>query len=112
MIKSITEYEYAIDIEALLTQTVESIKVLSQMNMVIPDEANEFVAILRRLVTAEHALEQSVKLQSHYARSLNEYDQGQRMTFASGKDWVQRLVHLESIGAKVANLSPRSGTPS
>lgn len=37
-----------------------------------------------------HALEESVKLQSHYATLLNQYDGGERMTFTVDS-WLQRL---------------------
>jgi len=37
------------------------------------------------------ALEESVKLQSHYAGLLNIYDGGERMQFASAKEWTDRL---------------------
>jgi len=32
-----------------------------------------------------------VKLQSHYARILNDYDGGKRMTFGSADEWIARL---------------------
>jgi hypothetical protein len=37
------------------------------------------------------ALEASVRLQSHYAVLLNEYDGGLRRQFASAEEWIQRL---------------------
>lgn len=37
------------------------------------------------------ALEESVKLQSHYAGLLNEYDGGFRRQFATADEWIQRL---------------------
>jgi hypothetical protein len=37
------------------------------------------------------ALDESVKLQSHYAQLLNGYDGGQRMEFASADAWIERL---------------------
>jgi len=37
------------------------------------------------------ALEESVKLQSHYARLLNQWDGGQRRDFLDGTQWVDRL---------------------
>jgi hypothetical protein len=40
------------------------------------------------------ALEESVKLQSHYAELLNAYDGGERLTFASAEEWIERLVAL------------------
>ena len=35
------------------------------------------------------ALEESVRLQSHYAELLNMYDGGKRLTFASADEWMK-----------------------
>lgn len=43
-----------------------------------------------------HALEESVKLQSHYASLLNMYDGGQRLQFKDAKDWLVRLRKTEN----------------
>jgi len=40
------------------------------------------------------ALDESVKLQSHYASILNQYDGGQRLLFASVEQWLDRLDEL------------------
>ena len=37
------------------------------------------------------ALEESLKLQSHYAELLNMYDGGKRMQFKTPEEWVARL---------------------
>jgi hypothetical protein len=37
------------------------------------------------------ALVESVKLQSHYAKLLNDYDEGERMVFDSPRSWIERL---------------------
>ena len=37
------------------------------------------------------ALEESVKLQSHYAELLNIYDSGKRMSFENADAWLERL---------------------
>lgn len=42
-----------------------------------------------------YALEESVKLQSHYAELLNMYDNGERMKFKDAKEWLLRLRELE-----------------
>jgi hypothetical protein len=41
-----------------------------------------------------HALEQSVKLQSHYAELLNAHDGGQRIGFDGAGEWLARLQLL------------------
>lgn len=38
-----------------------------------------------------YALEESVKLQSHYADLLNMFDGGQRIKFKDAKEWLERL---------------------
>lgn len=38
-----------------------------------------------------NALEESVKLQSHYATLLNQHDGGRRHVFSNAHDWIQRL---------------------
>lgn len=51
------------------------------------------------------ALEQSVALQSHYAKLLNIYDGGKRMTFANAAAWMARLKALareKRTGDKIA----------
>jgi hypothetical protein len=42
------------------------------------------------------ALEESVKLQSHYAVLLNGYDGGERMQFANADAWLARLRDLKA----------------
>jgi hypothetical protein len=48
----------------------------------------------RRLVEIEAALDESVKLQSHYAGLLNYYDGGSRLQFRDGKEWRRRLAEI------------------
>ena len=47
------------------------------------------------LAYVNKCLDKSVELQSHYARLLNEYDGGKRMTFRNGDAWMIRLRQLE-----------------
>lgn len=37
------------------------------------------------------ALAESLKLQSHYAKMLNVYDSGERLTFETVESWIERL---------------------
>jgi hypothetical protein len=50
-----------------------------------PDECMLYVKELER------ALEESVKLQSHYANLLNMHDGGQRLDFENSTQWIARL---------------------
>jgi hypothetical protein len=43
------------------------------------------------------ALEESVKLQSHYAGLLNVYDGGERKPFANAQAWVDRLIDTGTL---------------
>lgn len=50
----------------------------------------------------KQALEESVKLQSHYAMLLNSWDGGERMSFKDADAWMNRLEAL----AAMAGLGP------
>ena len=43
------------------------------------------------------ALQESVKLQSHYAEQLNMHDGGERRGFATAREWVERLKETGTI---------------
>ena len=45
-------------------------------------------------ISVERALRESLKLQSHYAELLNMHDGGQRMTFSTNEEWLNRLESL------------------
>ncbi len=42
----------------------------------------------------KEALEESVKLQSHYAKLLNMYDAGERIEFKDADEWLERLEDI------------------
>lgn len=46
------------------------------------------------ILQLRNALNESLKLQSHYARLLNKYDNGERMSFYNIEDWIKRLKEL------------------
>jgi len=48
------------------------------------------------------ALEESVKLQAHYAKLLNDFDGGRRVVFKGAEEWLDRLDFLEEERAKTA----------
>lgn len=43
------------------------------------------------------ALQESLKLQAHYARLLNDYDGGNRTVFKSVGEWLKRLKETNSF---------------
>jgi hypothetical protein len=43
-----------------------------------------------------HALEESLKLQSHYAYLLNAHDGGERIGFATADKWIARLAEQKA----------------
>ncbi len=55
------------------------------------DEEDRLNAEIERL---RYALEESVKLQSHYAMLLNMWDQGERLQFDSAQAWLDRLAFI------------------
>src|SRR5689334_17008480 len=67
----------------------------------IPDGSADAIATeLRAAATGLRdlgaALEESVKLQSHYADLLNAYDGGRRLYFPNAAAWLERLATLKS----------------
>jgi hypothetical protein len=63
------------------------------------DKAQNDASRLRgELAWVTAALERSIRLQSHYARLLNMYDSGERMSFENAEAWLARLK--EEVDAK------------
>jgi hypothetical protein len=55
------------------------------------------------------ALEESVKLQSHYAVLLNAYDGGLRLAFESADDWIARLKEVQNQKQSMKKAINESG---
>lgn len=91
----LNEVERAMDLAVKLNEFELGASFLAHHGQSIPPEAIELRTFLRRAIIAENALEKSVKLQSHYAGLLNQYDGGERMVFESADDWVKRLFETE-----------------
>ena len=53
------------------------------------------VKLRAQLAVVKVALEESLKLQSHYARLLNQYDGGARIGFKNAKAWMRRLKQIQ-----------------
>jgi len=49
------------------------------------------------MIKLKEALEESIKLQSHYAGLLNMYDGGERLQFKNVDEWMDRLESLREI---------------
>jgi hypothetical protein len=47
-----------------------------------------------RVFELENALKESLQLQAHYARLLNQYDGGKRLIFEDSESWIQRLHNV------------------
>jgi hypothetical protein len=54
------------------------------------------------------ALDESVKLQSHYAELLNMHDGGQRIGFEDGKAWIARLCETGTLAARAGAREGKS----
>lgn len=52
------------------------------------------------------ALEESVKLQTHYAGLLNMHDGGKRLGFADAHAWVDRLIDLGTLPKRPQRRRP------
>lgn len=63
------------------------------------DDTSESIMRLASSEDLKTALEESVKLQSHYAGLLNQYDQGRRMEFPTADAWVARLFETKTLVA-------------
>lgn len=68
------------------------IKELAEIDRSMGRQEREAKRLLRE---AYEALEQSVKLQAHYAALLNDYDGGKRKQFASAQEWIDHLASLK-----------------
>lgn len=56
----------------------------------------ELRALRAEVQRLRHGLDESVKLQSHYAGLLDAYDGGHRIQFADAEDWLRRLAMSSS----------------
>jgi hypothetical protein len=59
----------------------------------------ELAALREENQKLREALDESVKLQSHYAVLLNEYDGGKRQHFVNSGAWIRRLDELKARAA-------------
>jgi hypothetical protein len=67
---------------------------MSEPKILSATAAAELVDEIKRV---RLALEESVQLQSHYAKLLNMYDSGERRGFASADVWIERLIEIGKI---------------
>jgi hypothetical protein len=71
-------------------------RALVNLSKALLDDANAECEELRvRVAQLEAALKESVELQGHYAELLNMHDGGQRLAFANGEAWLDRLAALK-----------------
>jgi hypothetical protein len=88
----------------------QSLERLAERGGFGPNEMDMFVPGWRdkcsRITKIEKALEESVKLQSHYAHLLNIWDGGQRMQFANSDAWIRRLEDIESASQPEQPTTP------
>jgi hypothetical protein len=61
-----------------------------------PELLHNFRA-LHAASTLPLALDESIRLQSHYARLLNMYDGGKRLEFSNSGEWIERLIKTGTI---------------
>jgi hypothetical protein len=58
---------------------------------------DEIAKVIRERDRLRVALEESVRLQSHYAELLNMHDGGRRIGFPSADAWLARLVETGTL---------------
>jgi hypothetical protein len=61
------------------------------------DSSGRSEANARLIAALRTALDESVKLQSHYALLLNMHDGGKRLQFTSPEKWIERLIVVGDI---------------
>lgn len=90
-----------------MSQLLSEIDMLRQANeaavrqeQINRNECNRLRGLVEEMAVA---LEESVKLQSHYAKLLNMHDGGRRLRFLTGLDWMMRL-------RETGKLPPANGT--
>jgi hypothetical protein len=88
------------------TSTFHKERDMSELETLLVELSETISAARRRVAEFEAemhiltvALEESVKLQSHYAILLNHYDGGWRLQFDCAKEWLDRLTLLGIINA-------------
>lgn len=57
---------------------------------------------LEKIKSLENALSESLKLQSHYAVLLNQYDGGARRVFGNNEVWIKRLAEVSAMKTRKA----------
>ena len=60
---------------------------------------SENADLRERCAELEQALAESLKLQSHYAALLNQYDGGERIIFGGANEFLERLAALKGEGS-------------
>lgn len=58
---------------------------------------SEIAEVFKTVAKLRSGLEESLKLQSHYAELLNMYDHGERMQFDTVEDWLERLEYTRRV---------------
>jgi hypothetical protein len=81
------------------TDEIIELLVMAQENIPSKDDRNlcmRYEDAIYEIKRLAHALEESVKLQSHYAQLLNSYDGGERIGFDNGEAWLKRLDEIKA----------------
>lgn len=85
-------------------QSYASVAVIMNSDSLVgcsPETLHDVIlALLADMAVQAHALKESVKLQSHYAKLLNMYDGGERMPFENAEVWIARIQVCEQERTK------------
>jgi hypothetical protein len=63
-------------------------------------------ALTAQAAVLRTALDESVRLQVHYAHLLNDYDGGRRLLFANADAWIARLVQTRAVPLAAVEPTP------
>lgn len=86
--------EWVKDFENRLRSKVEGYSV-DNIDILVRNLYIETARLFQSPSKLEKALEESLKLQCHYASLLNQYDGGQRMIFKDSEEWIARLDYVK-----------------
>lgn len=80
-----------VDADEFTAQAQADAKTIANLKAELRDVFKDNRFLRETIASITLALEESVKLQSHYAELLNMYDGGKRIGFVSAAVWIERL---------------------
>lgn len=85
------EFHQCEDLADEVAGSIESIVAYAEKSTV------DIQMMVETINTLRTALEESVKLQSHYAKLLNMHDGGNRIPFENADQWIRRIAYCRTL---------------